>query len=74
MGGTIALLSTLIGTTNMAKNKYVYVIIGYNPQYNTTYISRVCSSKKKAVEEQRYIESIMVGEPNLYWTSKERVS
>jgi hypothetical protein len=58
----------------MARNKYVYVIIGYNPQYNTTYISRVCSNKKKAEEEQRYIESIMVGEPNLYWTSKERVS
>ena len=58
----------------MARNKYVYVIIGYNPQYNTTYISRVCSSKKKAAEEQRYIESVMIGEPNLYWTSKERVS
>ena len=58
----------------MTKNKYVYVIIGYNSKYSSTYISRVCSNMKKAVEEQRYIESIMQGEPNLYWISKERVS
>ena len=58
----------------MTKNKYVYVIIGYNSKYSSTYISRVCSNMKKAVEEQRYIESIMQGEPNLYGISKERVA
>jgi hypothetical protein len=58
----------------MAKNKYVYVIMGHNSKYQSTYISRICSNKKKAAEEQRYIESIMQGEPNVYWTSRERVS
>jgi hypothetical protein len=58
----------------MARNKYVYVIMGHNSKYQSTYISRICSNKKKAAEEQRYIESIMQGEPNVYWTSRERVS
>lgn len=58
----------------MARNKYVYVIMGHNSKYQSTYISRICSNKKKAAEEQRYIESVMQGEPIVYWTSKERVS
>lgn len=58
----------------MSKNKYVYVIMGHNSKYQSTYISRICSNKKKAAEEQRYIESVMQGEPIVYWTSKERVS
>lgn len=58
----------------MSKNKYVYVIMAHNSKYQSTYISRICSNKKKAAEEQRYIESIMQGEPNVYWTSRERVS
>jgi hypothetical protein len=63
-------------TTNVRskRNKYVYIIMAHNPMYNSTYISRVCSNKKKAAEEQRYIESVMRGEPNVYWTIRERVS
>jgi hypothetical protein len=56
------------------RNKYVYVIMAHNSTFGSTYISRICSNKKKAAEEQRYIESVMQGEPVVYWTSRERVS
>ena len=58
----------------MTRNKYVYVIMAHNSTYKSTYISRICSNKKKAAEEQRYIESVMQGEPVVYWISRERVS
>ena len=56
------------------RNKYVYVIMGHNSKYQSTYISRICSNKKKAEDEAKYIEDIMRGEPIVYWVSKERVS
>jgi hypothetical protein len=59
---------------NMARNKYVYVIMGHNSKYQATYISRICSNKKKAEDEAKYIEDIMRGEPIVFWVSKERVS
>lgn len=58
----------------MTKNKYVYVLMGFNSKYSSTYISRVCSSMKKAELEKGYIENVMRDEPNVYWISKERVS
>jgi hypothetical protein len=58
----------------MAKNKYVYVIMAHNTQHKATYISRICSNKKKAENEAKYIEDIMRGEPIVYWVSRERVS
>lgn len=58
----------------MTRNKYVYVLMGYDSKYSSTYISRVCSSMKKAELEKGYIESVMRDEPNVYWISKERVS
>lgn len=58
----------------MTKNKYVYVLMGFNSKYSSTYISRVCSNMKKAELEKGYIESVMRDEPNVYWISKERVS
>lgn len=57
-----------------ARNKYVYIVMAHNPVHSSTYISRVCSNKKKATEECRYIESVMRGEPNVYWVIRERVS
>jgi hypothetical protein len=56
------------------KNKYVYVIMGHNSKYQSTYISRICSNKKKAEHEVKYIQDLMKGEPIVYWTSRERVS
>jgi hypothetical protein len=58
----------------MARNKYVYVIMGHNSKYQATYISRICSNKKKAEHESKYIQDIMRGEPIVYWVSRERVS
>ena len=58
----------------MVRNKYVYVIMAHNTTYQSTYISRICSNKKKAETEAKYIEDIMRGEPVVYWVSKERVS
>jgi hypothetical protein len=58
----------------MARNKYVYVIMAHNTQHKATYISRICSNKKKAENEVKYIQDIMKGEPIVYWTSRERVS
>jgi hypothetical protein len=59
---------------DMARNKYVYVIMAHNTQHKSTYISRICSNKKKAENEVKYIQDIMKGEPIVYWTSRERVS
>lgn len=56
------------------KNKYVYVIMAHNTQLKCTYISRICSNKKKAELEKGYIENIMRHDPIVYWTSRERVS
>ena len=56
------------------RNKYVYVIMAHNTTYKATYISRICSNKKKAENEVKYIQDIMKGEPIVYWTSRERVS
>jgi len=56
------------------RNKYVYVIMAHNTQHKSTYISRICSNKKKAENEVKYIQDIMKGEPIVYWTSRERVS
>jgi hypothetical protein len=58
----------------MARNKYVYVIMGHNSKYQSTYISRICSNKKKAELEMGFIQKIMRDDPIVYWTSKERVS
>lgn len=59
---------------DMAKNKYVYVIMAHNTQHKSTYISRICSNKNKAEHESKYIQDIMRGEPIVYWVSRERVS
>ena len=56
------------------RNKYVYVIMGHNIKYQSTYISRICSNKKKAELQREFIEEIMRNDPIVYWTSKERVS
>lgn len=55
----------------MAKN--VYVIIAHDTRYKSTYISQVCSNKKKAEDFKVYIERVMKDEPIVYWVSKERV-
>jgi hypothetical protein len=58
----------------MARNKYVYVVLAHNTQLKCTYISRICSNKKKAELEREFIQKIMRDDPIVYWTSKERVS
>lgn len=50
-------------------NRKVHIIMAYDHVTNKTYISEVCSSKKKAEEFRVYINRIMnVGEQTLRYT------
>lgn len=41
------------------KNRKVYIVMGHCGKRNSTYISEVCTSKKKAEEYKKYIEVLM---------------
>lgn len=41
------------------RNRRVYIVLGHNFTTKSTYISEVCSSRKKAEEFRDYIEGVM---------------
>ena len=59
------------------KNRRVYIVMCYNHNDKCTYISEVCSNKKKAEEHQEYISTLMArSEPDViryYWIFDQRV-
>lgn len=61
----------------MTKTRKVYIVMCYNFTHNNTYISEVCSNKKKAQERMDSISSIMEKyEPEnrrIYWIFDQRV-
>jgi hypothetical protein len=58
-------------------NRKVYIVMAYDYVANSTYISEVCSSKKKAEEFRVYINRIMnEGETTIqysHWVCDHRV-
>ena len=60
----------------MPKRK-VYIVMCHSLTYNSTYISEVCSSKKKAEDHKVYISKLMEKhEPEnlrVYWVYDQRV-
>jgi len=59
-------------------NRKVHIVMAYDHVTNSTYISEVCSSKKKAEEFRVYINRIMnKDEPTfryLHWVYEQRVA
>lgn len=57
-------------------NRKIYIVMGHNYKTSVTYISEVCSSKKKADEHRNYISELMNrDEPGNYyhWVYDQRV-
>jgi hypothetical protein len=58
-------------------NRKVHIVMAHDHVTNETYISEVCSSKKKAEEFQVYINRVMnEGEPTIryiHWVHEQRV-
>lgn len=44
---------------DMNKSRKVYIVVGYKYSTKSTYISEVCSNKKKAEEFCKYINDVM---------------
>lgn len=61
----------------MKKYRRVHIVICYSHTLQCTYISEVCSSKKKAEEHRDYMDNLMRREEpdNLrtYWVASQRV-
>jgi len=61
----------------MKKYRKVYIVMGHNFTTKSTYISEVCSSKKKADKYRNYIEGVMSKHDpdNVYahWVYDQRV-
>lgn len=61
----------------MKKDRKVYCVMCYVYSTQCTYVSNVCSSKKKAEAHKKYIEDVMSkgGEPpRVYWVYDARVT
>ncbi len=60
----------------MKKPRKVYIVMGYACDTKNTYISEVCSSRKKAEAHQKFMEEVMQKhEPynRVYWVFDQRV-
>ena len=61
----------------MSKSRKVYIVMGYKYSSKSTYISEVCSSKKKADEYCKYISDVLAkhdpGEVYAHWVYDSRV-
>ena len=59
------------------KNRKVYIVMCHHHNHRTTYISEVCSSKKKAEECMHNISTIMAKyepeNPRTYWIYDQRI-
>jgi hypothetical protein len=62
---------------NMKINRKVYIVMAHNLTLKSTYISEVCSSKKKAEDHKDYISKVMEKHDpaNVYvhWVYDQRV-
>jgi len=60
----------------MKKNRKVYIVMGYAVDTRVTYISEICSSKKKAESHQKYMTELMdkTETPRTYWVYDGRVA
>jgi hypothetical protein len=60
---------------DMAKSRKVYIVMGYAPDTKSTYVSEVCSSKKKAEAHEKYMTDLMKGTQfgRIYWVYDARV-
>ena len=59
------------------KTRRVHIVLCYNHTLQSTYISEVCSSKKKAEEHKVYISALMTREEpetlRTYWVMSQRI-
>lgn len=59
------------------KTRRVHIVICYNHTLQSTYISEVCSSKKKAEDHKNYISALMHRDDpdtvRTYWVMSQRV-
>ena len=59
-------------------NRKVHIVMAHDIELNSTYISEICSSKKKAEEFRVYINRVMnKDEPTLrytHWIVEQRVA
>lgn len=61
----------------MRKDRKVYLVMGYAHGTHTTYVSEVCSSRKKAEAHKNYITEVMdkhSSELHTYWVYDARVN
>ena len=63
---------------NMKKNRKVYIVMGHAFDTKSTYISEVCTSKKKADAHQKYMSELMARADTgfglrVYWVHDARV-
>lgn len=60
------------------KNRKVYIVMGYAFDTKSTYISEVCSTKKKAEQHKEWMEEVMEkhgdGVLRAYWVYDSRVA
>lgn len=65
-------------TNYVSKTRKVYIVMAYNATSKSTYISEVCSSKKKAEEFRNYISGVMAKhDPDnkyIHWVFDQRVA
>ena len=60
----------------MKKSRKVYIVIGYAVDTRVTYISEICSSKKKAENHMKWMSTLMdkPETPRAYWVYDARVA
>lgn len=61
----------------MKRNRKVYLVMGHCLNTKVTYVSEVCSSKKKAEVHMHWISALMAkeeGEARSYWIYDARVA
>lgn len=58
------------------KTRKVYIVMGYAVDTRVTYISEICSSKKKAENHMKYMTELMdkTEHPRAYWVYDGRVA
>ncbi len=61
----------------MKRDRKVYIVMAYDHTLQSTYISEVCSSKKKAREHEEFISGVMKkhepGKLYTHWVCDMRV-
>ena len=62
----------------MKRERKVYIVMGYEYKNKVTYVSEVCSSRKKAEEHMKWISLLMSKEEGefsrTYWIYDARVA